>query len=107
LLHVANGFVLAKDDLSADTARILKNVVYPTVLALTAMVGILFGAAVIRKHRVARASILIAWGLWAFRSLFVLRGQDRPMGARGPTGGGLEGSRLGADSAKPDSAHGS
>jgi hypothetical protein len=63
LLHVANGFVLAKDDLSADTARMLKNIVYPTVLALTAMVGILFGAAVIRKHRVAWASILIAWGL--------------------------------------------
>jgi TIR domain len=63
LLHVANGFVLTKDDLSDDTARVLKNIVYPTVLALAAMIGVLFGAAVIRKYRVAWASILIAWGL--------------------------------------------
>ena len=63
LLHVANGFVLKKDDLSADTARLLKHIVYPTVLALAAMVGVLFGVAVIRKYRMAWASILIAWGL--------------------------------------------
>ncbi len=63
LLHVANGFVSKKDDLSADTARLLKDIVYPAVLALAAMVGVLFGMAVIRKYRMAWASILIAWGL--------------------------------------------
>ena len=63
LLHIANGFVLKKVELSADTAHLLKNIIYPTVLALAAMVGVLFGVAVIRKYRVAWASILIAWGL--------------------------------------------
>lgn len=63
ILHVANGFVITWDDLSEDTARLLKNIVYPTVLALAAMVGVLLGVAVIRKYRVAWASILIAWGL--------------------------------------------
>jgi TIR domain-containing protein len=63
LLHVANRFVLTMDDLSADTARLLNNIVYPTALGLAAMIGVLFGVAVIRKYRVAWASILIAWGL--------------------------------------------
>jgi hypothetical protein len=63
LLHVANRFVLTMDDLSADTARLLNNIVYPTALGLAAMIEVLFGVAVIRKYRVAWASILIAWGL--------------------------------------------
>jgi TIR domain len=63
LLHVANRFVLTMDDLSKDTARLLNNIVYPTALALAAMIGVLFGVVVIRKYRVAWASILIAWGL--------------------------------------------
>ena len=63
LLHFANRFVLKKDDLSADTTLLLKNIGYPTVLALSALIGVLFGVAIVRKYRVAWAFILIAWGL--------------------------------------------
>ncbi len=63
LLHFANRFVLKKVDLSADTTLLLKNIVYPTILALSALIGVLFGVAIVRKYRVAWAFILIAWGL--------------------------------------------
>jgi hypothetical protein len=71
VLHVVNGLVLATDDLPADVVDFLKNVAYPTVLALAAMVGILFGVAVIRKYRVTWAFVLIAWGVCGLLEAFL------------------------------------
>ena len=70
VLHVVNGRVLARDDLETDAMEFLNNVAYPTILALAAMVGILFGVAVIRKYRVS-ASVLIAWGVCGLLEAFL------------------------------------
>jgi hypothetical protein len=63
LLHVVTeNLRYITDDMGADVDRLLKVVAYPTVLALAAMVGILFGGAVM-KYRLTWAFVLIAWGV--------------------------------------------
>jgi hypothetical protein len=54
--------VLESGDRAPAVVDFLNVKVYPTVLALAAMVGILFGIAVM-KHRVTWAWVLIAWGM--------------------------------------------
>ena len=74
VLHVVTETLgLTTDFLDAEVYRLLRHVAYPTVLGLAALVGILFGAAVIRKHRVAWASVLIAWGLCGLWEAYLSR----------------------------------
>jgi tetratricopeptide (TPR) repeat protein len=63
VLHVINDQMIASGDLPVDLVDFLRKIGYPTVLALAAMVGILFGVAVIRKYRFTWAGVLIAWGV--------------------------------------------
>ena len=64
LLHVINDIVVIGAIRSGDQVDdFLPNIAYPTLLALAALVGVAFGAAVIAAERVAWASILIVWGL--------------------------------------------
>ena len=62
LLYAVNDIAVLEGIRSGNVNELLRVVAYPTLLALTSLVGIVFGVAVNRTERFAWASILIGWG---------------------------------------------